>query len=201
MSNMQPPKTLKNEIIKLNPKIFKHTKSGCAKVIFNNWKGSMGNNKLISCSRYFKTYKIHKKMDCFVKDHLLRWRSAPFSLPNLRFSKDRANPISHPPRHGWNYFSSLSLRLGLLFLLPFLLACAARAAHTLEGSRQSRCLLRLSAHTTPVGAQIRAQPEGRQSGFCKTSHVGFSPFAVGMWTCNSEIASSHQFFWQLERNF
>lgn len=87
------------------------------------------------------------------------------------------------------------------FLISSPFACASRAAHTLEGSRQPRCLLRLSAHTTPVGAQIRAQPERRHLGFCKTSHISSSPFTVGVWTCNSEIASSHQFFGNLNATF
>lgn len=88
-----------------------------------------------------------------------------------------------PIRQGMAEITSqvLSLQLGLLFLLPFPLACAAQAAHTLEGSRQPRCLLRLSAHTTPVGAQIRAQPEGRQSGFCKKPRT--SAFLLSQLAC------------------
>lgn len=87
------------------------------------------------------------------------------------------------------------ISVSLFFFSPCRLP-APRGCPPTEGSASP------SAGTRePVGAQMRAQPERRHQGFCKTSHVGFSPFAVGVWTCNSEIASSHQFFWQLERNF
>lgn len=100
----------------------------------------------------------------------------PFHCATVFRRQRKPCPPRGPAKVGFcDSFTPRSLHPRLLFSLPFACASLSLAAHTLEASRRPRCLLRLSAHTTPVGVRSRAQPEGRNLGFCTTSHLGFSP--------------------------